>query len=217
MAGIGNPRRCAAPTWAPFRGRLARSALVNRGRLTHDARSNAPGVPMVIVSGVSRVGRGSGVVKLSRWALAALCLACFGCFDPPPVETRNAYVGGRVLMGPGAGLAGAHVVVDQIDRYSKTAEFYRHIGETDTDEQGYFEGLPEASSVAFGLLMPATARSTADRLRVDRLCRPSTSRIDGALPRRFAALAVGKAAELLRWPASIFVRNLHPGRPTDAP
>jgi hypothetical protein len=84
--------------------------------------------------------------RASAQRIIALVLILLGsaCFDSAPTENRDGYVGGRVLLAPGVGLAGAHIVIDQLDSLSDKVEIYRHIGEVDTDEQGYFEALPTA-------------------------------------------------------------------------
>jgi hypothetical protein len=70
-----------------------------------------------------------------------ICLALAAC-DEVPEQTQNGEVGGRVLVAPGVGLAGARVVVDQLDLYDGKAEIRKHVGETVTTETGVFPALP---------------------------------------------------------------------------
>src|SRR5213078_1534918 len=94
-------------------------------------------------------------------ALATCCAALWfmavACGEPPPV-TRTGLVGGRVLMAPGAGLAGAHVQVDQVNLYDGKAEIRKHVGEAVTDDQGYFAPVP--TGTVNGLILVETSGGT---------------------------------------------------------
>jgi hypothetical protein len=68
------------------------------------------------VVGVMRGNRSFASRAVVLAAVAVLAVAGAACTDVPP-EMRNGLVGGRVLIAPGAGLAGARVSLDQIDAY----------------------------------------------------------------------------------------------------
>lgn len=80
--------------------------------------------------------------RVQAAALFFLLLWAAACAGPPE-ELRNGYVGGRVLMAPGAGLANAKVVVDQLDLFSDTpTRVLMRLGEAVTDNDGFFEPIP---------------------------------------------------------------------------
>ncbi|MEZ4362188.1 MAG: hypothetical protein R3B48_18515 [Kofleriaceae bacterium] len=77
------------------------------------------------------------------YVLLAFCVPA--CFTDPPPETGRTLVGGRVLMAPGAGLAGAKISIDQLETYAdnghKPGDVRLHVGDVVTDDQGYFEAI----------------------------------------------------------------------------
>jgi hypothetical protein len=83
------------------------------------------------------------VAGVQRWAVfcAALCLAAAACAQPS-TDSRTGRVGGRVLLAPGVGLAGANVTVDQVNLYDGKGAVRKHVGDTMTDAQWHFEALP---------------------------------------------------------------------------
>ena len=85
-------------------------------------------------------GLSARVSTRSVLAICAIGLAALACTDPPP-PSHTGLVGGRVLVAPGAGLAGARVVIDQVNLYDGKAELRKHVGETITDDQGFFPAL----------------------------------------------------------------------------
>ena len=90
---------------------------------------------MVIGSGRVWRAQVDKVVLLISWCCMAACAE-------PPEETRSGRVGGRVLMAPGVGLANAQISVEQLDLFSdQPARVLRHLGDLETDEQGFFEPL----------------------------------------------------------------------------
>src|ERR1051325_10859144 len=87
----------------------------------------------------------------------ALWFTAMACGEPPPV-TRTGLVGGRVLMAPGAGLAGAHVQVDQVNLYDGKGEIRKHVGEAVSNEQGDFPPVP--TGTVNGLILIETSGGT---------------------------------------------------------
>lgn len=85
---------------------------------------------------VSRASlRRHGVLPVS-----AIVLALAACSNPPP-PNGTGKVGGRVLVAPGVGLVGAHVVVDQVNLYDGKAALRKHVGDVETNANGEFGPL----------------------------------------------------------------------------
>jgi hypothetical protein len=84
-----------------------------------------------------------------------ICLALAAC-DEVPEQTQTGLVGGRVLVAPGVGLAGARVVVDQVNLYDGKAAIRKHVGETMTDARGYYPPSPESAEHGPGGLPTGT-------------------------------------------------------------
>ncbi len=80
-------------------------------------------------------------------------LAAAACTGEVPASSKDGLLGGRVLLAPGVGLAGATVSVDQLDLYDGKAEVRRrHLGEARTDEHGFFEPIPTGALAGLFLL-----------------------------------------------------------------
>jgi hypothetical protein len=88
------------------------------------------------------VVRSIEALRVAAAALVSLLVLAGACAGPPE-DPRNGLVGGRVLMAPGAGLANARVVVEQLDLFSDNpTRVLMRLGEVVTDSEGYFEPLP---------------------------------------------------------------------------
>jgi hypothetical protein len=69
--------------------------------------------------------------------VGAIVLALVACSNPP-APNGTGKIGGRVLIAPGVGLAGAHVVVDQVNLYDGKAALRKHVGDVEADASGDF-------------------------------------------------------------------------------
>jgi hypothetical protein len=92
-------------------------------------------------------------LRAAPWLV--ICLALAAC-DEVPEQTQSGQVGGRVLIAPGIGLAGARVVVDQLNLYDGKAAIRKHVGETMTDALGYYPPSLEPTGSGRGGLPTGT-------------------------------------------------------------
>jgi hypothetical protein len=88
-----------------------------------------------------------------RLAALLVSLAPFVSCADPPLDPRTAKGGGRVLMAPGVGLAGAKVHVERLDRFGlnghKPGDVSASLGVITTDADGYF--LPTHDQTLAGI------------------------------------------------------------------
>src|SRR5882724_2648115 len=87
-----------------------------------------------MVSQAGLTGRGGAKLAACLLGVYFAVAACDGPIPTPP----SAYVGGRVLLAPGAPLVGAHISVDQEDLYDPSGKVRRHVGDTVADSDGAF-------------------------------------------------------------------------------
>lgn len=88
----------------------------------------------------------AGRMKYSKMVgVAVLLVATLASCSQPENPDINGYVGGRVLLAPGVGLAHAHIEIDQLQLYDGKAEVRKHVGATETDDQGFFPAVPTSS------------------------------------------------------------------------
>jgi hypothetical protein len=113
---------------------VSSSRLVIARSLVNAAHAFVPEVSMVVAGCIQALR----VAAAALFSLLVLASACAG----PPEDPRNGLVGGRVLMAPGAGLANARVVVEQLDLFSdQPTRVLMRLGEATTDSDGYFEPI----------------------------------------------------------------------------
>src|SRR5882762_3885408 len=118
------------------RSRLRPASPLTQQRICADT-------PSTVKSGVAE-----GALAVDSWQLRSLSvlagyavsIVLGACANPPP-PNGTGKVGGRVLVAPGVGLAGAHVEIDQVNLYDGKAQLRKHVGETETDASGNFPAL----------------------------------------------------------------------------
>ena len=77
-------------------------------------------------------------------------LGSMSCIDIDPPPPRSGYLGGRVLVSPGMGLANATIWIEQLALYDDQERVRSEVGIGRTDDQGYFE--PIATEAFSGVL-----------------------------------------------------------------